>query len=226
MSKRLLHAIWITVFLLCQSIGLLGQSADLSRDVGSYNLLINQCREAAMQGDLGQARLCCERALRIAPQGQEAHNNIAYIKDQMSEEVLAVKPFFLYRAWQGIAGCLSPNAWMVVQLLMLVLAVLGGYFFFLRKQKRAKWLLLGSLVLSGLALLLGFSRKSALQDTSAAVVMQAAALKSGADDRADDAGKLHPGYKVIVLDSIGDWYKVSLMDKEHGWVKKGSLTQI
>ena len=39
------------------------------------------------------------------------------------------------------------------------------------------------------------------------------------DNRSDEIENLSAGVKVKILDTIDDWYKVSLVNKEQGWIK-------
>jgi len=59
-----------------------------------------------------------------------------------------------------------------------------------------------------------------------AISMQSQELYEAADDRSNSIVSIGPGNKVFLLDTIGDWYKVQLRDKDTGWVKKDRVSII
>ena len=92
-------------------------------------------------------------------------------------------------------------------------------------KQRSKILPTGGVILSLtiVTFLLGLSRKHHLQRTDTAVILEKTPLKLGADEISESVSNLQAGYKVILLDQIGDWYKVSKLDKEQGWIQKKSF---
>jgi len=72
--------------------------------------------------------------------------------------------------------------------------------------------------LVGLAWLAGNSAYTQLHSTDQGIAIAVTTLRSGADERAESIEDISEGVKVNILDTIGDWYKVSLMNKEQGWI--------
>lgn len=201
--------------------------ASASDEKGSYDLFINLGNAYTQVDNLAQARLHFERALKIKPKGKEALNNIQYILSQMEDEVIPVEPFFLYKWWQSLALSFSTGTWFVVNLLFFVMTIGMAYEYLLGKtiKQRSRILPIGGILLSLtiLTFFLGLSRKHHLQRTDTAVILEKTPLKLGADEISESVSNLQAGYKVILLDQIGDWYKVSKLDKEQGWIQKKSF---
>ena len=51
-------------------------------------------------------------------------------------------------------------------------------------------------------------------------------LKEGPDLRSETKLTLQPGEKVLIIDSIGEWNKVSLSNKQLGWIADSGITKI
>lgn len=194
---------------------------------GSYSLFVNLGTAYSKLENFGKARLAFERALKIQPRGSEALNNIAFVKDQLSDEIIEVKPFFMYRWWQALAMVFSSNIWLILNILFLILSLYLLYEYLLGSKKlNKKKVFYGfaiSLFFFFLSLGLGSSRKYHLQRSDTAIILNLTELHLGADDKSESVSTLLPGHKIIILDKIGDWYKVSKLDKEQGWIKAESF---
>jgi uncharacterized protein YgiM (DUF1202 family) len=51
-------------------------------------------------------------------------------------------------------------------------------------------------------------------------------LYEGPDTVSEEVKKLTGGNKVKILDEDGEWYKVSAVDSEQGWIKKQNVKLI
>ncbi len=203
----------------------------LQKDVTSKELHYNLGNAYFKKQALGKAILNYEKALLLAPRDADVLHNLEIAKARRLDEISALPPFFLFSWWQGLRDSLSPTAWGILCLLALWLAA-GGFagwlFFTIRRQK--KWSFLGGLtsfVLMLLFLSLAFSRLSYVKDSGQAILIEKQnKLYSGPDTDSPAILTIHEGTKMEILDQIGDWQKIRLVNGEQGWLPVEALGKI
>ena len=62
-----------------------------------------------------------------------------------------------------------------------------------------------------------------VEQGSHGIIMEKSSLFSGVDTRSQILQEVDPGIKAEVLDSLDSWYKISLPDREQGWMKKDKI---
>ena len=197
-------------------------SADLH-----YNLGCSHYEQKAT----GRALLNFERALKYSPNHKKAYNNIETIKSEQSNPIYEVQVFFLKKIWQNVCNCISPGAWAILSL-----AFLGGaaYLFFLLmfnknsySHKSLLWLIAIILLLFLISLFAGKSRLSSFQNNPYAIVMSEVNRYSGPSEKSIlDEDKIPEGTKVLVLEQLSGWYKVSLPDLDQVWLTEDMFEKI
>ena len=203
----------------------------LQKDFTSKELYYNLANAYFKKQGLGKAILNYEKALLLAPRDADVLHNLEIAKARRLDEISTLPPFFLFSWWQGLRDSLSPTAWVILCLLALWLAAggLAGWLFFTIRQKK-KWSFLGGLASFAFMLLflaLAFSRLSYVKDSGQAILIEKEKeLHSGPDTDSPAILKLHEGTKVEILDQIGDWQKIRLVNGEQGWLPVVALGKI
>lgn len=179
-------------------------------------------------GQKGKAILNYERALLLAPKDREIRENLAFVKEQLSGEIIALEVFPLIAFWQNMQESFSSATWTVVGLLFFWAGAAGflGWLLLPSRQQKVRGFVLGVL---GLALciipfLLASGRKaSQVASDKAVIVAPAAALYTSPSAGAEVLYPLFEGATVRTVEPLQDWYKVNLANGYQGWVPKASL---
>jgi tetratricopeptide (TPR) repeat protein len=191
------------------------QSAELYYNLGNAYLKNNE---------LAKSILYLERALVLNPGKDYILKNLEIARKRVDTDIIEIPVFLPIRIWQTFSSGLSPKAWLLTELVLLVLLLWSIYKwrFSEESSKRLKSLWSACMILALLivAISAGFSSENRMLKSDLAIIKSTIALKSGADERANDLTNLSEGLKVRILDEIAGWYKVQLMNKEEGWIRK------
>ena len=182
-------------------------------------------------GDRGKAILNYERALRLQPYDQATRDNLALVREELADDVIELEPFFLYRWWRYLLNVFSATSWAIIGLMVLWAALYFGYQYLhgkervLRKAGFIKGLAL--LAVSLLILFIAFQKHLLEKDSGAAIILAAEApLCSAPNDPETAIITLHAGTKVYLLDKIGEWQLVRLVNGDEGWMNEQAIEKI
>lgn len=182
------------------------------------------------KGDLANAILYYEKALKLEPRDKDVLNSIAQIRAGLSVQVSDIPDFILLRAYRWVSNLMSATTWSILQLIMGGLFLCGLYIVLLKDlsiKKAYSWsLLAGLLAFSLVCGLMSYHSQLVERGGDQAISMEDQELYKAADDRSESVVTIGPGNKLFLLDVIGDWYKVQLRDKDTGWVKKEKVSLI
>lgn len=210
------------------------QSGDFSKAIAGYEALVDEGWQSAdlyynlgtsylQSKELGRAVLYLERALLRAPGDSDIQYNLRLAEAQLKDEINPVPQFFLSRWWRSMAIAISANVWSIIGLLLVWLGV-GGLVLWLLGWQRSwrKWGFLGGLpvLLIGLIpLFLAFSRVHLEVESDMAILQEKEMpLYTAPDEASAELFKLHEGTKVQIIDQIGEWYKIRLLNGDQGWL--------
>lgn len=180
---------------------------------------------------LGKAVLYYERALLLDPGDADIQHNLEIVREQLPDEIDALPAFFLAKWWRNTSLAMSKSGWSTLALIAIWLGIGGLAIWLLGRERKFKkigfvtGLIL--LVLGGVFFALAGSRVQLEDNSRRAVVMQTAVAMHSAPDEASEAlMELHEGTTLRLLDQIGEWYKVELMDGNQGWLPKPAVEEI
>ena len=195
----------------------------------SYEAWLNLGSSFLKANDKARARYCYEVAHRLSYGNEHVKNNITYLKRQLPKEVLELPDFFLHRWRSQIAGFLSPFVWMIISILIWIGIAANLYLLLLKRTSRVT-LLRNSAIFSCLLFILtlwfGHTRKQQLNNRSEAILNSNIYLKQSPDTNSESTMQLYAGFKVVILDHIGEWTKIALLDKTQGWIPTDQLWTI
>jgi tetratricopeptide (TPR) repeat protein len=192
------------------------ESADLEYDLGTA---------AAQAGEVGEATLHLERALKLSPWDGDARANLERLRERRIDKVAARElgegPLERLLAGLPVAGL----SWAFVfswsmGFAMLALAVLG-------RLDRRKGSFGAALIAIGLACgalwLAGSHQRSV---PYAVVVAKSASVRTGPASDLPASFEVHEGLKVIVQAQAGDYYRVRLANGLEGYLKSEEIERI
>jgi hypothetical protein len=177
--------------------------------------------------DLGRARLCYERAMRLSPRDADLRHNLAMTKRRIADEDPVFRAALLadQDPLQLAAGCFTLNELAVLTSLCYFVATLALWGWLRRRGSgRASglaWLAatatFGMLVWGALLVL-------RLHAGTQAVVLQPTAILYSGPGKEFNAGvALHAGTEVHVERSEGEWSQVSAYGRANGWLRTAEL---
>lgn len=183
-------------------------------------------------GSLAMAVLYYERALKTDPSFKDARYNLEIAGAGLQDRIETVPEFFLKTFSRNVCYRLSSNAWAVLFLCLLAITLAALLVFFLsRRSTPRKTGFFGAIVallLSIPCLVNALWQKNEFENKDAAIVMcpVCSAKSTPSASSGADLFVLHEGTKVKILDSVGDWYNISIADGREGWIESRNITVI
>ena len=197
-------------------------SADLYYNLGNAYYRTDQ---------MGLAILNYERALRLNPSMSDARDNLALTDSKTVDRITPLPKLFIVRWVDFLCTRFTPEIWRVVWIVLLVLVGCSIVLMRLgsRRGLRKTGLAIGLfclilLVVTTLLLLDSTRRYNA--HNQAVILQQAIVVKSSPEIQSTDKMVLHEGTKLIVNDSLANWYKITIADGTTGWCQKESVERI
>lgn len=203
----------------------------LKTDYQSAALHYNLGNAHYKQGKIGAAVLHYEKAAVLSPYDGDIQFNLKIARQHTIDNISELKPFFLARWWGNLRDVFSSNTWCILGMLLFWLGI-GGLITWLMASTRAlkkRGFLVGtSLVILSLFVLVVAWEKAGIETDSGFAIIYTAetALKNAPDEQSSDILQLHEGTKIEILDQIGEWYKVRLMNGEQGWMPAATVEKI
>lgn len=193
----------------------------------SFSVYYNMGNAYLHLRQIDQAILNYEKA-KLLSSSKELDENLSTAEGLITEPIPQFSDFFLIKWWNSLLKLFGSNGYAIIGLLVFFMAMV---FLWRRWQRDASLSFFGGpslLMLIGV-LCLGLSW-AALQlersEVYAVVMRSERSLYIGADERSDEIRKVAAGVKVKVLDSISKWKKVSLPDKDIGWMHEDHLAPV
>lgn len=179
------------------------------------------------QSRVGEAILYLRKAIKLDPQHKAAFQNLKIARSMVSTEIIAIPEFFVTRYWSRFSNIISSTAWAGLGLLLLIGMVYGFYQWLIgidtSKRKKAFYIAVACALLFIISFSAGYTQRNYEINDNHAVIMTDTHLLSGADDRSEELYPLSAGVELKLLDKIGDFYKVKLVDQETGWINQDKL---
>ncbi len=170
-----------------------------------------------------QAILYYEKALTLDPGNKDIAYNLSIAQQECIDKIEAVPSFFLAQWVKDFRQSVSSNAWAWIFVALLALALLLLLaFYFARGTGWRKTAFILSMLLFLLAAVGGSfawkNRADVMRKDTAIVFSAVSSVKSSPDTQGKDLLVVHEGTKVVVLEQVGEWARIELMDGRQGWI--------
>jgi len=193
----------------------------------SDDLYYNLASSYFKQDRLAEAVLYYNKALKLNPRHSPSKKNLVIVNDLRASDISPIPDFFLQQWWKVFYNFMSSTFWVMLCLLSLA----GSLYFFYR------WLFTASkfksisscCILFGVAMLFFLAARSSYNDrynNLYLVNIEAATIHSGPNEKSNEVLQIIPGEKLKVMDKLGEWYQVSLINKEQGWLNANGVKEI
>ena len=178
-------------------------------------------------GNYPKAILGYERALKLDPSYSDARYNLEFAGNFVQDKIEAVPEFILKSVARKVCYSLGSNAWAVLFLVLLALALAMGLMFLLASStgRRRTGFYTGIVLLLLSFACLGFSlwQKHDYDSKDSAIVMRPVSSVKSSPSGGTDLFIIHEGTKVKILDNVGSWMNISLADGRQGWIESSSI---
>ncbi len=181
------------------------------------------------QGEFGKAILNYEKALKYKPNDNDIKHNIFLAKRKIDSEIVELPDFFLNRWWIGVTNLFSLGIWTALSFLSALLLVIVFGFYWFKDYSFSGWFSLYVFVLIlflTVSIFASFRKEKIIYKSDKCILIKSDSLFNAPDSRSELLYKLEPGEKFQLIDSINNWYKVKLLNKETGWIDKSNCEKI
>ncbi len=178
-------------------------------------------------GNIPKAILMFERAQLLDPTDKDISFNIALCNQFVVDKIDPLpRPFFV-EWYHALVNINSVDEWARVSLIAFIgmlLLILGFVFTpssLLKKLAFSFGIIF--LLLAIFTWVFAAQQKRKLLDHKSAIIFTPTVTVKGSPDESGHAlFVIHEGLKVDILETIGDWHKIRLIDGNIGWVQKRS----
>jgi len=200
------------------------RSAELHYNLGNAYFKINK---------LGKAILNYERALLISnvENRVDIKYNLELARKKLPDDIESLPQFFLKRWKNNLKQLATSKSWTMFALLFFWIGI-GGLVVWLKGKNRLQKKIgfvggLAILMFNALTFLMAIDGANEERNSSSAVIMSSEVnLRSAPDEVSNSIFLLHEGTSVELLDQIGEWYKVKLLNGEQGWLPMKVLEKV
>lgn len=175
-------------------------------------------------GQMGQAILSYERALRLAPRDADIRANLAHVRGLLEYRVDDKRNWYVRAAEEWLGYFRSEEIFLLVMAVYLLFLLTA--FFCLAYRRGMPWgwwrktLLAVFLVTLGVA---GAKHYDAEVMKDAIVTAKQAEVRYGPSVTDQTAFRLGEGLKAYVVDTRRDWSRIVLVNHEGGWIKNSDI---
>ncbi|MBR1427272.1 MAG: tetratricopeptide repeat protein [Paludibacteraceae bacterium] len=199
-------------------------------DTPDADVYYNLGNAAFRQGELAQAILAYERALRLNPAHKDARYNLEFAQQRIIDNIEDNRSFFLSQWAEGLRNSLHERTWIYLSLglfwLMLVCALLFAFGRSAALRKSAFFIALTALLISVAALCNAASLHHRDTARAEAVITQGVVNAKASPDRSGtDLFTLHEGTEVTILETLGEWCNIRV-GNNIGWIQLTNLERI
>lgn len=197
--------------------------------VTNVALLYNLANAHYKNKNLGKAILYWEKAKMRAPNDKDINTNLSIATDEVKGEVIPIKPFFLLKWWTQFRSLFPSQIWAWIGIVSLWLGITGILFWLLSpKRNLKKYGFIGGIILTIWSLfpfIWAYGQAQLEADSRRGIItVPTTQLRPTADAPGDF--DIYEGTEVEILDRIGEWSKVRLLNSDVGWVKKEEYEKI
>jgi tetratricopeptide (TPR) repeat protein len=204
----------------------------LKRGFVSVELHTNLGNAYYQFGELGEAILHFQRALRLNPQDATAAHNLKVAQEAIQPSLDQLPEFGWRTSFASVQQSLAANTWTILFLVVFALALLAWSIWQIGQQRQQrKWgFLVGCLLLPIAGLLFWMAQQSknfTEKSKQAVIVDKEVQVRKGAATESEVLREIGEGTTVKWRNSrLQEWQKVRLPNGEEGWLPISVMEEI
>jgi hypothetical protein len=198
------------------------QSAELYFNLGNCYYKLNKVAPAIFN---------YEKALVLAPEDADITNNLKFAQKLTIDEVKDVPKVGFAKLLRDFTGIYHFNTWALISVVfgLLFLGFFIGYYF--SPSTRSKRIFFFGMFVWIVSLLVSlgaaiFEKNHFVNERPAIVFAEVTEVKSEPQKASPATFTLHEGTKVFVLETLGKWKKIQLMDGTEGWIESPAIREV
>ena len=161
----------------------------------------------------------------------ELYYNLAYAEQSTKDSIEQIPEFFLSTWMRSVRNLMGGNAWTILSIVMLALALTMALIYLLAQPLTMRKAGFYSMAVFGLLFIITTSfawsaRTEATARREAIIMSSAASIKSSPDGNATELFVLHEGTKVRVGEVMEKWAEVRIADGRKGWIEIDRIERI
>lgn len=207
---------------LYDSLCIMRSSAALFYNIGNCHMKL---------GDIPNAVLYYERAIRLQPGADDIQANLDQARSKVVDRVNELPALTLGSAWDKVRGGKDVDQWARRSLWACLITAMLAIACVVLRSKTLKRMAIGAGVVVGLftitATAFAYFRKSEVTDRSEAIIMSPKVdVRGEPREGSTTVFVLHEGTKVVVLQEQNGWTEIRLGNGSVGWAAPGTLAVI
>lgn len=197
----------------------------------SANLYYNLGNSYYKVTDFPNAILNYERALKLDPGNEDVRFNLDLANTKIEDHLEQLPELFYISWYRQVQAALTQDAWAILFLVTLLVSMTSLIVFIMSKQSTWKrigfYSSLACFLFSMIFLAFAFSMRNFEQNHHEAIVFAGSvSVKSSPVENGTGLFVLHAGSKVKIIDHLGDWIRVKLIDGNEGWMLSVDVIEI
>lgn len=172
-----------------------------------------------------------EKALVLNPNDSEILNNLKFAQKLQIDEIKVVPKVGFSKIIHNFTSIFHYNTWAWISVVISILFLLffiGYYFSSTTSSKQVFFFgMFVLLFLMTVCICSAITEKDHYESEKPAIVFAEMVLvKSEPQNASNTVFTLHEGTKVFILESLGNWEKIELIDGTEGWIDKTAIRQV
>ena len=181
--------------------------------------------------DIPHAILWYERAKRLDPGNEDVSFNLNVANSRITDKIDPLPEFFVKRWFRVVTDLFSVDTWSASGIAFFIAALLFFSLYIASRvlilRKLGFWAGFSSLLISVVFLLFAWtSYRSLKSEQSGIITNPTVTVKSSPDEKSTDIFVIHEGCKIQLIDHIGNWYEISIVNGSVGWVEVSNFEKI
>ncbi len=172
-----------------------------------------------------------EKALLLEPNNKDVKTNLKFAQNMTIDEIVETPKVGLSEWLQDFTSVYHYNVWAKIAIgfsFMVLLAFVGYYFMARIILKR---LFFGMMILfilgSAISIMIAVFEKKQNENYNPAIVFsESVSLTGEPKSNSKSIMLIHEGTKVLLLETLDDYYKVELLNGTEGWLHKNSVKKL
>jgi tetratricopeptide (TPR) repeat protein len=201
----------------------------VSKGAQSTELYYNLGNAYYKDHQIGLAILSYEKAIKLSPDDEDTRQNLRLANSKITDRITPVQELSIVTSWRHFKNKHSSTTWAIWSIVLVWAALLCMAFYLFAASLRRAGFYTGVLFLaiSCWLVYMGYMRYQVETHPDMAILTTSNTyVKSAPNTTGTDLFIIHEGIKLNILDQVGEWVKVRLLDGKVGWIPRNTFAMI